>query len=193
MKLFLTLTVALLFSQLPCSAQTYSTLISDNEICSFMDWEVTSSDGYHEEPILSRRRKINRQMLQWDSLNFIVPDTLSKHDILDRMMYLYQPKNGLDTLFNSEDREYVLQQFEAIKDSTWQNRISKARITAKPIRQKPNRYYYSLPLFSLDKKYAIIKRTYNCGSLCAYGGVFIYQRIEGNSWQLVTILNGWMR
>lgn len=38
---------------------------------------------------------------------------------------------------------------------------------------------YSIPIFSCDKKYCIINKSWSCGSLCGEGGTDLYQKIDG--------------
>ena len=188
----LTIIFFLLLTNIFCFGQTYSDIISDNEIISFLTWEVNSTEGYSEEPLLSFKRKISKNISNWDSLNFIKPDSLSDYDFSLTFFYLFQEKNELDTIFRNEDRRYLFEQFKSCKDSTWKNKIPKAAITSRKNKRRPNRYYYSIPLFSKDKNYVIIKREYYCGSLCAHGGYFIYKRLDKNSWELMKIVNGWI-
>ena len=189
--ILITLTILLLTNQV-CFGQTYSDIIEDNEILSFLTWEVNSTDRYSEEPLLSLKRKIDPKIISWDSLHFIKPDSLPEHDFLVSFTYLFQEKNVLDTIFKDEDKEYLFEQFKASKDSTWQSKIPKATISNRKNKRRSNRYYYSIPLFSKDKNYVIIKREYYCGSLCAHGGYFIYRTLNENSWELVKVINGWM-
>lgn len=181
-----------LLTNIFCFGQTYSDIISDKEIISFLTWEVNSTEGYSEEPLLSFKRKISRNIAKWDSLNFIKPDSLSENDFSVTFLYLFQKKNELDAIFSDEDKQYLFEQFESCKNSTWKNKIPNATTTSRKNKKKPNRYYYSIPLFSKAKKYVIIKREYYCGSLCAHGGYFIYKRLDGNSWELVKTVNGWI-
>lgn len=177
----------LLLSQVFCFGQTYNDIVSDREIASFLIWEVNSTEGYPEEPWLSSKRRISHTILKWDSLNFICSDTLSK--IEKNLLYLFKEENKLDTIF---DAEYLLKQFNSCKDVTWKIEVPNTIMTSRRVRKRPNRYYYSVPLFSKDRKYVIVKRVYLCGSLCAYGGYFIYKKVDKSSWKLVKIVNMWV-
>lgn len=191
MHKLISITILLLIKQL-CLGQTYSDIIPDEEIISFLTWEVNSTKGYSEEPLLSFKRKISQKINSWDSLNFIKPDSLDEHDLLVIFSYLFRKSNNLDTIFTNEDKQYLFEQFKACKDSVWQSKIPKATIKSKKNKRRSNRYYYSIPLFSKDKTYLIINRTYYCGSLCAYGGYFIYRKLDNNSWELIKVVNGWV-
>ncbi len=189
-RLIILLTICL--GTLVGHSQTYSNIIPDSEIVSFLTWEIKSTDGYSEESFLSPKRKIFYRISDWDTLNFIKPDTLNDYEFLANLFFLYQDRNKLDTIFNQEDRDFIFQQFTDIKDTLWQHKFPKAIITDKKNKKRPSRYYYSLPLFSKDKKHVIIKREYYCGSLCAHGGYFIYKRLDDKTWKLVTVVNRWV-
>lgn len=49
----------------------------------------------------------------------------------------------------------------------------------------------SLPIFTKDGNIAFINRTYNCGMLCASGGIEIYKKINGK-WSFYKYLNQWI-
>lgn len=186
--------LALITGHPVCYGQTYSDLIPDSEIVSFMTWEIRSTERYSEEPILSLKRKIYYEISDWDTLNFVKPESqgLGEKAILASYLYLFHDRNQSDTIFSQEDKEYLLQQFISIKDTLWQQKFPKATRSKRKNQVRPNRYHYSLPLFSKDKQYVIVKRDYYCGSLCAYGGYFIYRRLDKNTWEFVTIINPWI-
>jgi hypothetical protein len=184
----LTITLSLALANMFCFAQTYSDLISDKEIIAFLAWEVNSTKGHSAKRFLSSKRKVSRSILEWDSLNFIKPDSLSEDDISVRFSYLFQKKNQIDTIFTAEDRQYFLEQFQSYKSSIWKFKLPKATLTSR----KNKIYFYSLPMFSKDRKYVIIRREYYCGSLCAYGGYFIYKKLNENQWQHVKTVNYWI-
>lgn len=183
---------SLLLTNIFCFGQTYSDIISDKEIISFLTWEVNSTEGYSEEPLFSFKRKISSKISDWDSLNFVKPDSLNEYDFSVAFFYLFQEKNGLDSIFKDEDKKFLFEQFESCRDSTWQSKIPKATITSRKNKKRPNIYYYSIPLFSKDKIYVIVKIEYYCGSLCAHGGYFIYKRLNEDSWEFVEVVNGWI-
>ncbi len=172
--------------------KTYSAVISDSTIISFMGWEIKSTEGYSEKPVVSSKRNIHFRMMNWDTLNFIMPDAIKDYDLLVRIMYLYNDKNGLDTIFDQKDRDFLFYQFANISDTVWQHPFPKSRLIDKQNKKQPNHYYYSVPLFSKDMKYVIVKREYYCGSLCAHGGYFIYRRLGKDNWEFVKLINGWV-
>jgi len=188
MKKFI-LMLFLLLPEILCFGQTYSDVISDSEIVSFLTWEVNSTKGSSKKPLLSFRRKIDKNIGDWDSLNFIRPNSLNETSSIVSLFYLFQNKNGLDSIFNSKDKKYLFEQYKSLKIRTWQKKIPKAKITTN---ENLNYYCYSIPLFSIDKKYVVVKRVYYCGNVCLSGAYYIYKRQNDNTWEFVKAINSWM-
>lgn len=174
--------------------QTYSSVTSDKEIYDFLNWMTANDKKYREEPKL-KRKNIYYKILSWDTANFIAKDTVLinkyPHFSLD-YQYLYQRRGGTDTIFRQQDRELLFKQFTAIKDTIWHNKFSKSKLLKDKQQKKLNRYYYSIPLFTADKKYVIIHRQYYCGNLCAHGGYYVYRRLANNKWEYLTAVNTWI-
>lgn len=172
--------------------QTYSSIISDIEIYDFMNWMTVNEKKYGEEPIL-KRKQIYYKILDWETRNFIKGSiTLDDEEdlfILDDE-YLYNQE--IDTIFKEQDKDYLFQQFTTIKDSIWHKSFSKSKLITDNKQKRPNRYYYSIPLFSLDKNFVIIHIKYYCGRLCAYGGYYVYKRLDKKRWIFITAVNTWI-
>lgn len=174
--------------------QTYSTVISDQEIYEFLNWMNVNNRKYNEEPRL-KQKNISQKILGWEAENFAREDTaqIPKHHIFSADgPYLYQSYCGTDTLFKQDDRDFIFSQFTGIKDSIWDTQFSEAKLLKSKNQKRPNRYYYSIPLFSLDKKYVIIQMEYYSGSLCAHGGYYVYRRLDNNGWEYVTAIITWV-
>lgn len=174
--------------------QTYSTVITDKEIYNFLNWMTQSEKKYSEEPRL-KFKQIFYRMITWDTANFIAKDTalLNKYPYFDLDdKFLFQRSSGTDTIFKHADRTFLFQQYNAIKDSVWHQPFAGSKLLKDKNQKMPNRYYYSIPLFSLDRKYVILRRHYYCGNLCAYGGYYIYKRIAENKWEYVTSIHTWI-
>ena len=174
--------------------QTYSSVSTDKEIYNFLNWLTRTERKYREEPFLTRKR-IDCNILSWDTVNFIAKDTamFRKYPLLSiEANYLFQGKSGTDTIFKQADREFLFQQFLAVKDSVWHDSFSNSKLLKTKKHRRPNRYFYSIPLFSVDRKYVVISREYFCGDLCAYGEFYIYKKIGDSKWKYVTSVNTWM-
>ena len=174
------------------TSQTYSSVTSDKEIYDFLNWMTINSKKYDEEPKLKQKR-ISCKILNWDEAVFFT-DTVqvNNRQIIADYDCLYQTRSGTDTIFNQQDRNFIYQQFTAIKDSIWHQSFSNSKLLADQKQKRPNRYYYSIPLFSLNKNYVIINKAYYCGDECAYGGHYVYKRIGTKKWKFVTVIMSWM-
>ncbi len=191
-KFFFLATAVLLC--LSFQAQTYSTAISDREIYEFYNWLNQHEEKKGDEPKRGARR-ISEHIMSWDSTFFIPKDTLlinGKLEIDHLGTYLYKPQRGIDTLFGNEDKEFHRQQSLAIKDSLWHGKFKRSKLLRRKKQVIPNRWYYSIPLFSLDRKYVVVQRVYYCGSLCAHGGCYIYKRRNDGSWEGVRAVYSWI-
>lgn len=173
-----------------CFAQTYSSLIEDKEIYSFLNWLTKSEKRPYGEPKL-KRKEIYYEISKWDSASFIVKDTAlqAKYPFFDLdMRYIYKHSLGVDTLLNRQDRSFLFEQFSAIRDTVWHTPFNHSKLLLNRNQKRPNRHYYSVPLFSVDRKYVIVNSAYVCGGLCAYMGIYLYQRIGTDEWKyLLTI------
>jgi len=193
------------------TGQTYSSVVSDKEIYDFLNWLTVNTKKYSQESKLKQKR-ICHKILGWDKEAFVIDTILinerkqiiyldetetlrdsvqiyKRQYVYDRE-YLYQKGYGADTIFNQHDRDFIFQQFTAIKDSIWHTSFSNSKLQTE--QKQLNRHYYSIPLFSLNKNYVIINRYYSCGNECAYGGYYVYERINKKRWKFVTVINTWM-
>ena len=163
-------------------------MTTDKEIYDFLNWMTKTEKKYDEEPFL-KRKNIHYKMSSWDTANFVRTDTIKNpYSEFDRQ-YLFKKRGGSDTIFKTVDRKYLLQQYFAIKDTIWHNGFKNSKLTKNKSQVRPNRYYYSVPLFSVDKNYVVVRKTYYCGSLCAYFGYYIYRKKDKVNWEFVTCIN----
>jgi len=174
------------------TGQTYSSIVNDNEIYDFLNWLTINTKKFSEEPKL-KQKQICHKILSWKKDVFFI-DTIRENNQLIIFDYncLYQSKYGTDTIFNQQDRDFIFQQFIAIKDSIWHTSFSNSKLLINQKQKRFNRHYYSIPLFSLDKEYVIIDKYYLCGTACAYGGYYVYKRIGKKKWEFITVINPWM-
>lgn len=163
--------------------QTYSSIITDKEIYDFLNWLTLTEKKYDEEPRI-KQKKIFYKIISWDTTRFPFKDTIKSSYIDSLFRNFYIKGKGLDEIFMQANREFYFNQNVAIKDTIWHQRFDKSRLIKNKI--CPNRYYYSIPLFSLDKKIVIINKIYYCGSECAYGGYYIYKKVDNDKWEFIT-------
>lgn len=171
------------------TGQTYSSIIADSTIISFMEWEIKNGEKFREGGKLRINKKVNINIVHYDTIDFILPDSVGWGD-WEYYLYLFNRRNKIDSLFSKSDRDSIFHQFTAIKDTVWTHGIGGARW--KKWKNPKNTYEYAVPLFSPNGQYVLIKKSFYRGNLCAYGGIYLYQRTKDNSWELLKILNGWM-
>lgn len=181
--------ILLLFNSFSSFGQTYSSQISDSTILAFMKWEVKNGGEYSEESKLRSRKKMSIRPLVFDTLNFIFSDSLPKYG-WDFSNFLFNQRNNIDTIFSESETQFLFDQFTKINDTIWSQKIAGAKIGK--WHNPKDQFSYSIPLFSENNKYVLIKKSYYCGNLCAYGGIYLYEKIDEKNWKLVKVLNGWM-
>ncbi len=185
----------LLLSLDTVKSQTYSSIISDDEIYDFVNSIIVSNKNRFDWSLLKKINLHPEIEDGWDSLNFVRPnignDTMRfiiKSGV-DEIEYFFMYL-GIDTLFTEEDRLYMMKQYQSLKDTQWQTAFKKSRLTNKK-QKNPNRYYFAIPVFSSDKSKAIFNYTYYCGDLCAFGGYFIFSKDKHGIWQFIDAYGVW--
>ena len=187
--------------------QKYSYLINDEEIYSFLNWLIINDEIYPDEP---NERKVVNEILQWELANFIPTENYffitESNNLFFRLIrwlnpldyfldfdfkYIFDSEIGTDTIFKEQDRDFLFLQFVAIKDTIWHNSFSESELVSRG-EEKVDIHYFSIPLFSIDKNYVIIERFYYCGTECAYGGYYVYKRLDNNNWKYITIVHSWI-
>lgn len=173
------------------SSQTYSSIISDEEIYNTInaiiknDNDRITKKGFRK---ISVSPKISNQ---WDSLNFIRLDTAKyiHYQLYENFEYIF--KDYLDTLFNEIDKKFMFEQYKSIKDTVWHQAFSQTKLVDGKQRN-PDRYCFSVPIFSVDKKVVVIYFSNYCGELCGFGGYYIYKKTSKNKWIFITAIGHWI-
>ena len=151
---------------------------------------LIKSDKREEEDSKFKRRRIANKIMQWDSSNFISKNKNPTDQFIDEYYYIYRPKY-IDTTFKQVDKDFIFKQFVTVKDSIWRHGFPYSKLISAKKQKRARRYYYTIPLFSVDKQTVIIMKEFYCGDLCAYGGTYIYKK-SGDKWKLFAALNKWM-
>ena len=164
--------------------QTYSSQASDKEVCDFLNW-MTKNDEKHDEEPRFKKKRVSKKIYKWD-IGSLAAD-LEEYTLILK----YSHRDSLsDTLFSMNERHNLFGQIRLQSDTVWRNKIKHARLINGG-QKKANRYYYSIPIYTIDKKFLIIRKEYYCGSLCAYGGYYIYCK-TGGTWKYVSCFGTWM-
>ena len=194
MKSTLSLIILLCFSVLHC--QTYSNEVSDKEISLFFE-QLKNSEKL-------KIKKIDHKIIKWrdydiygekdTTLNFTFATGILKNEIILKHL-------------TKDDIKYIEKQYLNIKDSVWKKNdfkkfnlldsIGRKEIhdySMKRHRKMGNYYSYSfsIPLFSIDKKFVIIIQDFYCGSMCSTQCIYLYKRNEiFNKWEEIASWNCW--
>ncbi|MBK8788186.1 MAG: hypothetical protein IPN43_17270 [Chitinophagaceae bacterium] len=182
-------------------SQTYNSLISDSEYFDFINKDILRDSIKVKHHIFRKHYPLlENEFFYKDSADFLLKNvTTNIHFIFRRFPYGHKTiTNDLDTIFNRKDIDFFGEQFRAMtKDTIWRipftNSIFIDSIEYekddKQVGRKRSKWgvwAYSLPLFSLDRHYAIIIKASSTG-----GGYYIYKLDEYGGWFLIKILNPW--
>ena len=182
----LTLSIILSFYLSICYCQTYSDEINNKEISRFF-----------EELKLSKRheiKKVNSQIISWEKEQiFGTKDSIKL--FLDYENYLLK-NDTINKYLSIHDINYIQRQYLSFKKANWNlsefkdfelidsveiNKILNRSIKKKRRLKNNYAYSFSVPLFSLDKKYVILIEEYYCGFMCSDECIKIYQKIDNSA------------
>ncbi|UKN00333.1 hypothetical protein K6119_11365 [Paracrocinitomix mangrovi] len=164
--------------------QQYSSLISDNEIENFISLDISNTKKLDHER--KGKRRLYRKIINWDTSIFTEP--VKNASTWEKYVYFFKTQNQIDSLFNQDDKLFIVEQIKAQKDTLWNSEWENIKIERRP---RKNQYSFSIPLFTINRQVAIINKIYYCGNLCAYGGHFIYVKRD-EQWYLWKTINAWM-
>ena len=172
------------------SSQTYSILISDKVIHDFF---IKLSKDLPKEII-----QLNKEIMDWNE-----KDLYGEQDTLYQMGELTKGIMEIDSVklfFTQKDLKYVEKQYNNLEDDYWypedfrrfeiidtngMNRILNHSYSGKKM-GKNYAYRFSIPLFSLNQKYAIVQQEYYCGFECSTYCIYMYKRsTDKKSWSEV--------
>jgi hypothetical protein len=189
-KSFLTLSfIVLAFKS---QAQTYSTVIKDSDITTLI-----SSIG---ETL--KINKLDSRVSKWTSAQiFGAKGSETSLNVVGLVA-----ADSLKKYFTKADIDFVCSQFNAAIQSSWSpkdfihykiidslevDKIYKTSMNRKKRKKDMNNNFYriSIPLFSLDRKMAVIKRDYDCGFLCETECFVIYKISAKGEWVSITQWN----
>jgi hypothetical protein len=196
---YLVFTIAVNLLCKSMQGQTYNKLISDKEYYDFINNDIRCDSIKGKHRILKTRYPLTLDDFFYkDSLDYKGKNNYrNPHFIFRRLQYGNGVlTNFVDTIFTRTDIDFFGTQFQAMtKDTVWQTSFKNSILvdSAEHITYSRTRhvvYRYSLPLFSYDKTYAIIIKTFYCGMLCGGGAYYIYRK-NGLNWTLIKKLNEW--
>ncbi len=140
-------------------------------------------------------RHVDNDILKLHSDNFIYVDstTINNYQFAQN---IFSKPNNLIQYFNKDDANYFVQQISQQSKDKWQLKIKGIKLfdTIELINNRVDKvlYSYSLPLFSINKKYVIIIEAFFCGLVCGGGEYNLYERQSESSWKKVKTFNQWV-
>lgn len=169
------------------AGQTYSSYVSDSTIISFMDWELNHGERYDENEHEHGRRNVLIKISKYDISNFILSDSAFV-SYEQKVNNVFNQINKSDTIIGNAEKISLINQLKKVKDTVWSHKFSSVNWKKK---KRKNFYMYSIPLF-INSNHVLIKKSFYCGNVCAYGGIYLYKKTSSVNWELITIINGWL-
>jgi hypothetical protein len=164
MKIFV-LILSLTFIHVVACGQSDCNFVSKAEMVDFVRWKITSDNAakkYYEI------KQIDLKIIRWDSAD-------------------YELIGSIDTIMTENDRTYMGSQLNCYVDKAdrWKRedfpmvQVLNPKPTKRIKKQNDHYWAYSIPIFSADKSYCIIKYQFECGGgLCASYMTTLFKRTE---------------
>ncbi len=163
-----------------CTGQTYSYIISDKTISSFIKKISKSMDP--------RVKKIDKEIIEWSE-----KDIYGERDSIFEMGFITEgiiEQDLVKGLFSPQDFKYITKQQENLEWPIWEvknfpsyeliDSLGFAIILSKSYGRKKVGsnfvYSFSVPLFSLNHELAIVQQEYYCGFECMNYCILIYKK-----------------
>lgn len=189
-KSFLTLGFIVLASK--SQAQTYSTIIKDSDIITFITsvgetLKINKLDSHVSKLTFDQVFGATGSENSVNVVGFAAPDSLKKYFTKADIDFVCAQLNAaIQTSWSPKDFIHY-----KIIDSLEVDKVYKVSMNRKKRKKDKNNYFYrlSIPLFSLDRKMAIIKKDYNCGFLCQTECIAMYKILANGIWGLITQWN----
>jgi hypothetical protein len=173
-----------------CHGQTYSSMINDSEIYSFINTAIkTDKDRIHKKSL--------KKILLWPNIDkwdkaVLTPvktsEDVQKLDTEKDYFFLYKK---VDSLFTEEDRIFMLKQINSFKDTVWRRPFKGSTFVSKANAQQYS-FSFSIPIFSIDRSIAAIYFSGSGRQLCGFGGYYFYKRTDKGLWKFVTAVGHWI-
>ena len=178
--------------------QTYSKIILDSEIVSFISSDILNDSIKMTKSIQRKMFAVNLDDFYYkDSSDLIKKNENSQFIFRYHIFHGREYTNHLDSLFSRKDIDFFYTQIKGQKKKeNWHKSFTNS-ILVDNVELDSNHYAkqvmysYSLPLFSFDKKRVIIIKGFYCGFLCGGGAYYIYERDNDNNWLLLRKINEW--
>lgn len=183
------LTYIFLFSFSGLTAQPYSRLIPDSSINQFMNWYFTRHDT------LSEKRLVKPEIILLRENEFSYPDSTGWNDV-SFLNNVFVRLRTSDKIFSRTDADYFVRQIKSIRRSQWKLKTKAIRYADPaseddPLHPVKTYFSYSIPLFTEDRQYVILVRSFYCGLVCGGGGYVIFHKHSDGNWQEIKEYSSW--
>lgn len=136
--------------------------------------------------------KFENSKLIWDLKNVKSTQDMEIYDKFGTNFDIVAPKTVDDTVtVKIENIKVVFYSTEKTLKKKHNKRVNKYTKETLLKRKNEQYAYISIPLISIDKKYAIIYSGYYCGGLCGNGGIFYLENING-VWKIINYERRWI-
>ncbi len=173
------MTLAIIFNG---KAQTYSSLIDDSTIMEFMKWKIEKDTSIKARGVTANFT-LSKHILKWHEYEINI-DTAKAMNKDAYMCFRNTRTDWLDSIFSAKDYLFFTKQNSSRLKSDWKFDFFDNSIT----NSKYN-HYLMLPLFSINKKYVIIKDLFYCGQGCGEFFITLYKK-SSNGWEYLSELIG---
>lgn len=174
--------VMISFCSQVCLGQTYSNIISDQEIINFMN-EMLKLDDF-ENTNVEMKKLILSRIVNWQHSSFVQKTKNEATNTPEFMGSGYLFNTIDDSIITKGDINYFLEQNKYIKVKFWKNKLVNNQLVKKSNNDKIFKYSYSIPLFNLDKSKAVIYKGYIKNKLTRGFGYYLYHKVNGK-WKLL--------
>ncbi|MBW6483994.1 MAG: hypothetical protein K0B10_13160 [Vicingaceae bacterium] len=165
-------------------AQIYSELISDEEILDFLKWESKNTPITTIPVRTPFFKMVYYKPVSWGYV-LVIPDSILQETGMKAYnpnIFLNKFRYDLDTILTKGDIEFIQSQYRGHNTANkWKIKLTKT-FYKRLLFGKNRTYYYTIPVFSLDKNYVLFKKVYYCGPICGEGKIILYKRISDNNW-----------
>jgi hypothetical protein len=177
------------FFSICCFSQTKEYIPSDKEITAFLE---------HLDVSGKKIEKVDQKIIKWTAYDIYGEQNLEVE--LSSFISGILRYKALQNYFKPEDLKFVEKQYLNHNDSIWQKKDFEKFYITGPKEQKRisehskkgqrmGSYYsysFSVPLFSLDKKYALVIQQFYCGFMCSDQCTYLYERDSvSNNWKAI--------
>jgi len=166
--------------------------VEENAIYEFLNWFIIVNQIY--------TARVAETSLKWTEQEIRPIADLPDGTFSETNPFIFR---GIERLLGEESLKSIYIQYKASKGRKWDpalvprarmvdESITKALVSEKDrkewsrFRKEYGSYLmlYSVPLFSSDQNYVLIKYEKLCGADCAEGCTIMYKRIPGRTWEL---------